>query len=65
MKNQLRANTISGVYVAEVINCGVDSEILEDMDFYDALRTVKDGEVLYGLVSDEVEKLIEKDYGIH
>ena len=64
MKNQLRADTVTGVYVAEVENCGVDDQILEDMDFYEALPHVREGEILYGLISDDVAELIAKDYGI-
>lgn len=64
MKNQLRADTINGVYVAEV-NPNIDMPILYDMDFYYALDTCSENEVLYGLVSDDVAKLIQYEYGIH
>lgn len=61
MTNQLAADTIYGVYVSEAPS-GV--EVLRDMDFFDALRSVKDGETIYGTVSDDVAEKIADEYGI-
>lgn len=64
-RNELAANSIDGVYVCE--NSAAKQhgkDVLVDMDFYDALKSVKDGETVFGDVSDEIAELIEKDYGI-
>lgn len=57
--NQLAATTVDGVYV-----CEPNGEILIDMDFYDALSSLKDGDTIYGLVSDEIAEKIATEYGI-
>jgi hypothetical protein len=61
MINQLAADTITGVYVSETPS---GADVLTDMDFFDALRSVKDGETIYGAVSDEVAEKIAAEYGI-
>ena len=59
-RNELAANTIDGVYVCESGN----NVVLYDEDFLESLATVKDGEVVYGNVSDELLARIESEYGI-
>jgi hypothetical protein len=41
-----------------------DYDVLGDMDFYDALPSVEDGEVIYGAVSPDVYKRVEQEYGV-
>jgi len=66
-RNELAANTIDGVYVCENAasrNECESGEVLQDMDFYDALSDCPDGVTLYGNVSDELAQRIEEEYGI-
>ena len=58
----LTADTINGVMFSEKLDN--DYEVLGDMDFYDALPSVEDGEVIYGAVSPQVYKRVEQEYGV-
>jgi hypothetical protein len=65
-RNELAANNTDGVYNCENAAAKQSGKnVLVDMDFYEALKTVKDGETIFGDVSDEIAELIDKDYGIH
>lgn len=63
-RNQLAANTVDGTYVCENPSASKGVDVLVDEDFYAALSTVKDGETIYGNVSDEWAQRIEAEYGI-
>jgi len=66
MKNELAANTIDGVWVCEnaaARNEGESGIVLENWDFYEALATDFQGNI-FGLVSDEIAELIDREYGI-
>jgi len=58
--NQLAADTVNGVYVCE----NPSEEVLGDKEFYEALDDLRDGEIIYGLISDEMAEVIENEYGI-
>ncbi len=58
----LTADTINGVMFSEKLDN--DYDVLGDMDFYDALPSVEDGEVIYGAVSPDVYKRVEQEYGV-
>ena len=60
-KNQLRADTVTGVYVGEV-NETYDNTLFDD-DFYTALADPFTG-TIYGVVNDEIAAKIEAEYGI-
>jgi hypothetical protein len=58
----LKADTIDGVTLTEPFED--DYAVLGDMDFYNALTSLEDGEVLYGMVLPEIYDYIKKQYGI-
>lgn len=58
----LTADTINGVMFSDKFED--DYDVLGDMDFYDALPSVEDGEVIYGAVSPDVYKRVEQEYGV-
>lgn len=61
-KSELAADTTNGVYVCEISS---EDDVLPDEMFYEKLATLKDGEVIHGLISDEMVSKIEAEYGIH
>lgn len=61
-RKTLAADNIRGVYVSEI---PTDQIPFYDMDFYDYLTQVSDGEMVYGDVSDEIAERIEQDFGIN
>ena len=58
----LTADTANGVMFSDKFED--DYDVLGDMDFYDALPSLEDGEVIYGAVNQEVYKRVEQEYGI-
>lgn len=60
-RNKLAADWINGVYNSEI---PTDGKPLVDDAFLSALKDVKDGETIYGDVSDEIAEKIEVEYGI-
>lgn len=64
--NELAANTVDGVYNCESAAAKQhNKDVLQEMDFYNALATLEDGETIYGVVSDDLAARIEEEYGIH
>jgi hypothetical protein len=61
--NYLLADTITGVWEVETL-VGEDCLILNQEDFYDALRTLKDGEVIGAQVDCERYSKIDSEYGV-
>lgn len=59
---KLAADTIHGVYEVAAIPPGV-SIYLDDM--IDALKSVKKGETIYGVVSEPAAERIDSEYGIN
>lgn len=58
----LTADTVNGVMFSDKFED--DYDVLGDMDFYDALPSLEDGEVIYGAVNPEVYKRVEQEYGV-
>ena len=58
----LKADTIDGVTFTEPFED--DYAVLGDMDFYNALTSLEDGEVVHGVVRLEVYEHIKKHFGI-
>jgi hypothetical protein len=48
----LTADTIHGVQISEPF--ADEYDVLGEMDFYDALPSVQDGEILHGVVSPQL-----------
>ena len=58
---KLAADTINGVYEVNYI----PPHVLVYLDtFKDELSTLRDGQVIYGIVSDEEAEEIDAEYGI-
>lgn len=57
----LAADTINGVYYSEI---PTDADVLYDRDFMNILSSVKDGEIIYGDVSNSIAEEINNEYGI-
>lgn len=67
-RHELAADTQHGVYVCEnaaARNDGNAGIVLYDEDFVEALGHVKDGETIYGNVSDDIAEQIINEYGIY
>jgi len=67
--NQLAADTTNGVYVCENSKNtpymeDAPKEVLDGEFFYNCLPDLKDDEIIYGLVSDEIVDKIKSEYGI-
>ena len=65
----LAADSINGVAEHEnniefILSVDYLGPILEGHDFYEALKDVKDGEEIRGVVSSELAEKIEEEYGI-
>jgi len=60
-KVTLAANTAQGVYISEI---PTNEETLIERDFIDTLDSLPDGITIYGMVSDELARKIEDEYGI-
>lgn len=58
----LTADTVNGVMFNDKFEDNYD--VLGDMDFYDALPSLEDGEVIYGAVNPDVYKRVEQEYGV-
>jgi hypothetical protein len=58
----LTADTINGVQISEPF--ADDYDVLGEMDFYDALPSVQDGEILHGVVSPQLYEAVAREYGI-
>lgn len=65
-KYRLYANTQHGVGLADFDDFGEFRKkgVLYDEDFLQALATCKDGEILYGVVIQEVFDKIREEYGV-
>jgi hypothetical protein len=59
---KVSADTINGVYYSD-FEQDEKTEYNEEM-FYDSLATLKDGEVIDAIISDEMMEKIQREYGI-
>ena len=65
----LVADSINGVYQHEnnvefILRVDYMGPIFEGEDFYEALKSVQDGEEIRGVVSRELAEKIEEEHGI-
>lgn len=61
-KIKVAADTASGVYKVDEFD---GAPTLEQQDFYESLRTLKDGEQIFAELDAEMYKRIEDEYGVH
>jgi hypothetical protein len=59
---KVSADTIHGVYYSD-FEQDENTEYNEET-FYDSLSTLKDGEVIDAIISDEMIEKIQREYGI-
>lgn len=61
--NYLMADTATGVWEVETLE-GEECEVLNQEDFLNALRTLKDGETIGAVVDAELYSKIDAEYKI-